>query len=262
MAIDIPEIDYTTPPTAESVEAKIKGANWWPSDPDQIEVARYVATLAIQGSLQRFLRIVRWEPFISSGEDEARYYNKITPDGKINLGEGLLSLTSLTVLNRVYTLNETVYLEPSNAQSKNKPYTSLHLWSDNFGSAYGDDYEYNYGYASGNWRELRPRSIVVTGKWGYTLEWPADAYDAIIARAAAITLSSVNQESELSGISQDGYSEQYDLVGPIDQKKALEEWGKYFDAIAASYTKPTSGPRTLNTSPNAARNMRRYLPAL
>lgn len=251
MAIEIQRLSYARDPGALDVEVKIRGANWWPSDEDQIKAAQFIADMAVRGSIARFLKIVRWEPFICSGEVEERYFNRVDEQGRIELGEGLLDLASVTIMGRSYTVNETVFAQPDNARTKRKPYTSLLLWPLGWGSQ--GCYEWRE-------REMRPRSIVVTGKWGYAFEWPEDAYDAIVSRAAAITLSSVNQESDLAGISQDGFSEQYDLVGPVDQKTALSFWGKEFDDIAKSYARSTPGPRSLNTGSSAARNARNVLP--
>lgn len=267
MAIEqLPAPDYSAPPTALDVEEKIRGANWWPEDAGQISLARKAAEIAVRGATTRFLQLVRWEPFLSTGITETRYYRHIDEEGRVQLGDGLLASAALgatvKVLGRAYTLNQNVFLLPENAPRKRKPYTAIQLWPANAGyGGWGGD---NMGYPDGP-RELRPHAIKVTGKWGYCDVWPQDAWEAILSTAGRIALAAVNQESELSGISEDGFSEQYDLVGPIDQKTALGQWGVVLSLkdVAASYAKPlTAGAMTLNTGAASGRNARQYLNTL
>lgn len=262
MAVEaLPSPDYSAPPTALDVERKIRGANWWPQDEGQIALAQYAAEVAVRGATRRFLSLVRWEPFLSSGEIETRYFRHIDEEGIIQLGDGLLASESnavtVKVLGRAYALNQNAFLLPDNARVQRKPYTAIQLWPANAG--YGG--WLNDGYPPGP-RELRPRAIEVTGEWGYCSVWPEDAWEAILSTAGRITLAAVNQESELSSISEDGYSEAYDLVGPIDQKTALGQWGEVMSLkdVAAKYSKKGLGAMTLNTGAAAARNARSYLP--
>lgn len=255
MAYTVPQADYTTPPNANEVENQIRSANWWPQDAAQEAASRYIARLAIDGTIQRIKRLVRWNPFISDGTVAERYLQRIDEQGRIALGEGLLSLESVTILGRAYTLNENIFCEPQNARfgTDPKPYTHLQLWPANYG--YSENLTFRHA------RELKPRSIVVRGTWGQFDKWPADLYHAAVDRAAGVTLSAVNQEQELASLSQDSFSEQYDLVGPIDQKRALDFWGQVFEGVVKTYAKPTPSAQSVSTSPNDARLRRNnFLP--
>lgn len=251
-----PAIDYATNPTALHVEAKIRGAAWWPDDSEEQTIAQHIAAIALRSSIQRFLKIVKWRPFLSSGdEEEARYFNVIDSQGRIMLGEGLLSLDSLTISGTSYTLNENVFLEPSNAEAKGQPYTHLQLWPA-YRNYYNNQNEYSRGYS------LKPRSIVVTGEWGQYREWPEDAYQAIIDRSAYFVLLTVNNPQEVASVSEDGYITTYDLVGPIDPKKAADIWptATQFETVAQSYAKKPPKAQALETGLHSHNLSRSYLP--
>lgn len=251
MAVEIPELDYDDAPTALMVEKRIRGANWWPTDPDQIVFAQGVADIAVRASTRRFLRITRRTPLIASGTPTARYFSHIAEGGRITTGDSFVALQSVSIQGRAYVVNTSVYAEPVNAAAQGLPYTGVLLWA---GGSYSNDWRYRDA------RQLGPRDIEIWADWGYVSKWPADAVEAIVGRAAGLTLSGVNQESDLASISEDQYTEAYDLVGPIDQKTALTEYGKYFEEVAASYAKPRPGACTISTAPQGNWNERRYLP--
>lgn len=107
-----------------------------------------------------------WHPFVSTGVDSTRYFD--APESKyLELSAGLLSVTtvltgySLTSAGTVQTVNDDFYLEERGAPDRGWPYTALR-----FGA-----------FQSGD-----PRSIVVTGKWGFCAvdSFPDDAFDAIL----------------------------------------------------------------------------------
>lgn len=251
MSDEVSFLDYTKNPTAQDVEDKIRGANWWPQDEGQILLAKKESEKNVKAATERFLRLTGYRAFIYKGQPETRYFSVIDEGGIIRLGEGLLELQSLKIQGQTFTLNHNVFTLPENAQANGGPYTSLLLWTGN---------GVLNGYSLRHRHQFRPRSIEILGKWGQFLQWPADAAGAIVDFAAGITLSAVNQESELAGISEDEYSETYDLVGPIDQKTALKDWGRTFYEIASHYAKKGAGALTLCTAPSIEQFDRSYLP--
>lgn len=101
-----------------------------------------------------------WDPFIASDEDEERVIDG--PEGRIIFPSfGIVSLTSLSISGRSLTEDTDYWLQHKRGTSG--PYTAIEL----------------NGYATGE-----RRSVTMVGRFGYALEWPATAIDAIYALAA------------------------------------------------------------------------------
>lgn len=209
-----PPIDYSQSPSAEHVEILLRAANYWPTDNDQIDGALLQAQINIAGAVAQFERRTGWHPFVSSGViSEIRRFSATDPYGVLDLRGGLLTLTSLTIGGSARTINENVWALPANASNITEPYTQLQIYG-------------SYGHLNGY---VKPNQIVVTGEWGRFRLWPADAWQAVLREAALQTLTTTNQEQDMGSISEDGFSESYDLVGPIDPKTIAKMWPDEFE---------------------------------
>lgn len=117
-----------------------------------------------------------WRPFKKEAADSSRTFNPVNasiagpmrPQGGIivPLDAGLLELTSVTMQGRVMTLGRDFWLEPTNRL----PYNRIRLAFSYF---------------------AQPQSIIVTGKWGYREDIPADLWLAIRDLAAYRILSNL-----------------------------------------------------------------------
>src|ERR1051325_262461 len=114
-----------------------------------------------------------WTPWLKDSADVTRYYDPPTMGGgrgrDLWLGAGLLSITELrtgispTSTGSVLVLNQDYRLWPYNAAIEGKPYEMIEFaWS-------------HHGL---------PRSVSVTGKFGYSETIPDDAWDAILKYGA------------------------------------------------------------------------------
>lgn len=100
-----------------------------------------------------------WEPFL--GEAETRYYD---PNGLRTLdpGAGILSLSALTIGGTAQVLNTDYFLTPYNGFPKTLVSFSFPLSGE-------------------------PRSVVLTGTFGYANEVPDGVVRALLARGASLT---------------------------------------------------------------------------
>lgn len=134
-------------------------------------------------------RDTHWEPFVvakDGGGSPVDTTLKFSPQDilyppndypMLDVDGGILSVTSLTVgvtatsAGTVLVQDTDFYLMPSRAPLKGKPYTYIEFCRANFPS---------FGIVG----RYVPNSIVLVGKFGYSLTCPDVAFDAILARAA------------------------------------------------------------------------------
>lgn len=119
------------------------------------------------------------QPFLAASSNSTRYFDP-PRDGRLTFDTGLASFTSLTLSGTTLTSGTDFYLGPQNASARSIPYE----WAD-FGSNPGG----------------LPRSIAITGRWGYATTLPPIAWEAIISRALLLA-----QPEMALGISKGVYS--------------------------------------------------------
>lgn len=208
----IDAIDYTAWPTATQVYGQLVGGNYWPEDETQQEQNFVAATAAINSAVSEFERRTGWDPFLAtSSTTEVRTFDAPYHDGYLDLEGGLLTLTSVTVSGTAQVLDTNVFLRPSNAVRRGMPYTQL-----------------QFPYLGHTLYGL-PNRIAVTGKWGRVTTLPADVWFAVLRYAQVLTLTSGNQDQDITSWSEDGFSEQLDTVGVIDPKTVLNYLPKEYE---------------------------------
>ena len=214
-------IEYTQWPTPDDVVGQMIGGRYWPSDANE-RVYNYVsATAGLASAVSEFERLTGWEPFLADnravGLTEVRFFDAPDPGGYLDLSAGLLDLVSVSVHGTAYTLDQNVYLRPSNGARQNKPYTQL-----------------QFPYLPHSYI-ARPNVIAVTGRWGRFREVPPDVWFAILRYAQYLTLTSGNQDQDVASWSEDGFSEGLDTVGPLDPKTISPLLSKEFYAAVVRY---------------------------
>ena len=101
-------------------------------------------------------------PFLMGTADEVRYFDP-TNSYQLNLCAGLLTLTSLEIDGTELTENEDFYLYPLQAPLERKPFSRVQFRVFQNGL---------------------PRTIVITGRWGYQETLTDDVKQAILRRSA------------------------------------------------------------------------------
>lgn len=137
---------------------------------------------AVNAAVEAWEQSTGYIPFISTGSDTTRYYD---PNGTdyIDLRAGVVAVTSVTTglsptdtTGTVLAVNEDFWLTPTDATERERPHTGIRFRTRQRGDA---------------------RSVKVIGKFGYCLTgaFPADAFLAILKKAAAIVLPIINNAS-------------------------------------------------------------------
>ena len=195
-------------PTANDLVTYITGLGVL-DDTGVIEDTEYAAV--VEAAAEELERATGYVPFLS-GADSTRYFD---PPGyqrrgqtlgggrHLELGMGLVSLTSLYVdyspssAGTLLTANVDYFLEPRNAAAQGKPYEAVDFVLPQWGD---------------------PRSVAITGAWGYAATVPADAWRAVLHYAAhllrpALVLqnSQARKRWETAGL-----KVEYDDLSPID----------------------------------------------
>lgn len=157
----------------------------WPDEDDIAErlqeagiavPARRILTRIRAAAIIRWQHLTRFYPFLSTGVDETRRFSP--PESAVlPLKAGVLTLTSLTVhvypgsSGTVLTVNEDFWLMPEDAAEKGQPYRWIQFR---------------------RWWHGLPRSMVIIGKWGYSLTVPDDAWEAVMSLAIAQVLKKIS----------------------------------------------------------------------
>lgn len=217
----MPTINYTKWPTPDDLEQFLIGANVWPSEDDQVASARRQAEASLSGAVSDLEVGTGYYPFLAGDEDETRPFTVVDEQGYLDLEGGLLSLTSVTVSGTAQTLNQQVFLEPTNAPSRRRPYEQL-LFTSPYSVGGGAVYR-------------RRNAILVTGIWGFCTQIPPDVWNAVLRKGAHTTLTSTNQDPDAASLSEDGFNVQFDPVGVIDPKTLLANLEKEFEKAVAKW---------------------------
>lgn len=202
----------------------MKSVGAWPSDATAQAFATEQASICVAGSIKEWERRTGWIPFKKQSTDTTREYERTDPYGKLDLKAGLLSVTSVTVGTRTYIQNEDYKLLRLNSAQNEYPFDGIY---------------FKYPINAYNTRPIWGTEIVITGKWGFSEDIPADVWKAILRQAGVDTLSQLENQQDIASIGQDGFSKAFDVVGVITQKDLLTEWSKIFDQTVGLYRRVT-----------------------
>lgn len=209
-------LDYSTFPTAEQVVQGLIGGNYWPDDADQRLSGVVQATAALASAIREFEERTGWFPFLAdaAATNEERLFDATDGFGYLDLGAGLLELSSAQVQGTAFVVNRNLWLRPANATAQRKPYAQLQF----------------AGGVQGGSPAPVPGVISVRGLWGRVREVPPDVWYAVLRYAMVLTLTGSNQDQDVVSWSKNGFSEALDTVGVIDPKTVLNYLPKEFES--------------------------------
>lgn len=215
--------DYSRFPNALDVEYKLQSSTLWPDKANMRTLAREQAETGVNGAIAEWERLTGYTPFLSDGTIKTMTFNvdarAFSSTGILQLGGGLLELSSATVSGSTIP-SDYVLLQPDNAPLRGKPYRWLKFPTLK-----------NRYLSSG----VMPLKFVVTGKIGYGLTVPADAWEEVLEMACLFTLTGVENLQSLASLSMDDFNKQLDIVGVITQKDLMQQWGKSFEKTARRF---------------------------
>lgn len=212
-------------PTVTDIINCMQSAQFWPTSTAAQTLATTQATIALASAIESFEMMSGWHPFVKDSAATTRYYDTMNQNGYVQLDGGLMEFTSVVVRGNPYTLGSGVWLEPANNPAMGLPYMRLKFWPRLY-------FLYVWPW---------PQSVAVTGKWGRVADWPDDAFQVVVRKAAVDTLSATNQTQNLASWSEDGFEESYDITGVITPQDLLTEWPKDFERVAGRYRNVSVG---------------------
>jgi hypothetical protein len=221
-------IDYTIAPTNQDVYNLLAQASFLKTAMAGF-TGEYLESVAGAAATEWNKR-TNYHPFVAPELASAKRFDPPGPSRRgryqgggrlLNLRAGLVELTSLKLQplddpsdSETLVEGEDFFLEDANAPADGKPYTQVRFARNIWG---------------------KPQSLLITGRWGYADEYPADAWEAIRQYAALLALTGLNIEQDVASISQPGLTKELDTVGTITPKDILIEWPKLFRAAAKRY---------------------------
>ncbi|MBW3637061.1 MAG: hypothetical protein KY445_11470 [Armatimonadetes bacterium] len=226
---------FTTYPDAAAVEALIRSAGYWPTDPTKQELARIQAEIGAAAARDEWERVTGWEPFLAGAAATARTFNATDHTGFLDFEGGALSVQSVAI-NGQPALGVTRYQpQPQNAVSRGQAFLGIQMARYN-SALLNTNFTFNGNAEFGR--------IEVVARWGRVAEVPGDVYQAILQKAALVVLTQIENLQSVASISQDGFSKAYDIVGIVTQKDLAAGgmggggiWGSSFDKIAQRWVR-------------------------
>jgi len=208
-------------PTAADIQGLLTQAG---ITADATELATYAAA-----AVSEWEQATGWKPFLAGATDQTRRY---TPEewgmATLDLGGGLVELTSVVVNDTTLTLTDDFFLEPASAPEDGEPYT---------------------------WVEFRSRvrgqrqCIEVTGRWGYCDELPSDVFAAIRAKAALLAAepavrAALNATTAASGrlrrVTEGDVTHEYSEGTSVTERRAVfEAWAAQWNTAVTRYRRTT-----------------------
>ena len=195
----------------------------------------------VDAVVAEFENATGWRPFMSTGVDEARILS--APDYRtgrsvLKLTQGAVSVTEVEVdLNDsgvgTVLVAETEYnLEPTGADDDNKPFTRIVF------GRFGPDFSGTSLIVNANYARTSAFAgkVRVTAKWGYCLVPPADAYLAVLHKAASMLLA--GSRARLTGginswTEADIKEDWGGSNNPVDS--TMSAWDREFATVVAKY---------------------------
>lgn len=222
-------LDLTRYPNGDDIVDRMKAVDFWPHDAGDQAYGQIQADINAAAAATDFENQTGWAPFLSPADFavETRTFEfydeyalrRALAGGVLVLNGGLLELTGCTVNGTTQTIGQSVYLRPSDALNRRRPYTNLFF----------PFFLYN------RHSSFRHLNIQVTGRWGFCTTVPADAWYAIASFGAANSLADINVIQDTASISQNGFSKSWDIVGTITPKDLLAEWPKQYKKVVDAY---------------------------
>ena len=194
--------------------------------------SNFIFTGYASAAIAEFEKLTGYEPFFADGTDRTRKFDPpgATPNARafamqrggervLALQSGIVSVTSLTVSGKTCVLGTDYRLRPANADAKGRPWTWIEFMVPQWG---------------------QPDDVLVTGKWGYSLQVPDDAWQAIVRLAACRVAEDILQGIFASPTTQKEGNE----VETQDSFRELgAAWQAFVDRTIAAYKLTTGALR-------------------
>ncbi len=213
-------IDLTQWPLASDVEALITGAGFWPADTAARTAAAAEIDIALVAAVAEFGTITGWQPFLAAGADTTRHFALPDTIGLLRLDAGLVTLTELALDGVDCAVDHDFWLRRSHAAVP-YPYDQVQFaaW---VGTTHG---------------LLPPEPVAITGRWGYAVTLPEDAWNAVRTGGAALTVLNLTTASDgiIRTVAESGFRQIFDLG--VKRPDRIHDWFTTFTTTAARYTR-------------------------
>lgn len=221
-------------PTAQHIEIVLKSNSIWPTNENLQKFARFQAGITAEAAQDQFENLTGWLPALAprneNGEliPETRYFgaDDLNHLGDLNLKGGLLRLDSVALSGTVQTRDYTPFLHYFRTK---KEKTAVSIRNFSWG---GYGYNGAFGGAYGG------NTIAITGVWGLFSEVPKDVFEVCQHKAIANMMDYVYNQQSIGSISQDGFSESFDITGVRTQQNIAETGAKGFNTLCQNYARP------------------------
>lgn len=229
-------------PSAADIEVVLKSGAFWPTDARAQLYARRQAQVAAESAAAEAEHIMGWGPALALRDDngelltQTRYFEGGDHNGDLQLGGGLLVSTetpfTVSIGGVAQTRDYAPFLKYLTRDTRSPVVTIRSL----FGNYGGGGWSSGYGYGQGGGAR-----IAITGVWGKFLELPADIFEVCQHKAIANMMDYIYNEQSIGSISQDGFSQSFDITGVRTQQNIAETGAKNFNSLCQSHQRPYLG---------------------
>ncbi|BCM89049.1 hypothetical protein IAD21_00892 [Abditibacteriota bacterium] len=220
-------------PTAGHIEAVLKSAAIWPENDVLQTYARFQADIAAKAAADQCENLLGWDrALVERGEGgeliaATRYFDGGDHNGDLNLNAGLLRFDSVSIGGTLQTRDYTPNFKRLSNRSDSPIIAFRGAFYGNRAGIWGSGYGAGYG---GN-------RIAITGVWGRFLKVPADLFEVCQHKAMANMMDYVYNQQSIGSISQDGFSESFDITGVRTQQNIAETGAKNFNSVCATWAR-------------------------
>jgi hypothetical protein len=233
-------MSHTVLPGSADLSSYITGLNLFDSGELAAVLARIGLADKAAAAAAAWQEQTGWYPFIKDTSDVSRRFDPPGPNshhggvwalrgGKwvLDLRAGLLVVTSIVTGYSASTTNpqagtaqvaeDDYWLLPEEAPLQNRPYTQVE-------------------FAAARWGD--PRSVRITGRWGFCSIVPEDAWQAVLQYGALLAASDLQTNLTLGMLE---YTEAVvtERYGPTPLAKLVERWQDVWDQAVGRYVRVT-----------------------
>lgn len=217
--------DYSQWFDGDDIAAMLKGLQVWPTDGDQSpdgsdlqELFSEQCAIAADAVRAEFENRTGRKPFLVTRATLP--HTATTPDGVLALLSPAKSIYGVTVGGQ--TIDPATYWTlPETAALTGAPIEFIRFSQNYFGGRV--------------W--AKPQQIMVDADYGYADAIPADVWRAGKDMATLYAIAGIQGEQDLGSISEDRFSQGFDLVGPIDDKVRKDLWPQQWEKVIRQYTR-------------------------
>ena len=221
--------DYSTWFSGDDIATILKGLKVWPAADDTSpdgsdleELFQEQCDISADAVKDEFETRTGRKPFLITRATLP--HDTTTTDGMLHLSIPAKTIYGVNISGSVTPVDPTTYWTyPTTSALTGSPIEFIQFSQNYFGGRVA----------------TKPNQIVVDADYGYSNTIPAMVWRAGSNMAALMAISSIQGESDLSSISEDGFSQSFDLVGPIDDKTRMKLWPEQWEKVIRAYTRIT-----------------------